>query len=548
MSAPVDKEHARRLELARALAKAPLRVGQELGGVVRIGRLVGVGGMAYVYEAQRLDDGARVAVKCLVPALSNDAVNVTRFLREAEATSRVRSPNVVRIFETSSGAADGVPPYFVMEYLEGRDLGAELAESGPLPVARAVDVVLQACAGVAAAHALGIVHRDIKPSNLIRCGATIKVVDFGIAKSLEGDGGTLTETSDTFGSPRYMSPEQVRSTKRVDVRTDVWSLGVVLYELLSGEVPFAGDTAGAILAAIVADDPPPLRPRVPGVSPGLEAIVLRCLEKDRERRTQSVDELAARLRNPDRRPGKRPHRGWLRLALALGLPLAVGAGVGGYLLALRYRAAPQRTSTPVVASASNVVPAPDDGEPPVVSLARADAPPTRAPSHVAPPVSSTAPRFKPCTRDDQCGPFEKCYPGGCSCKSPAIRCGTTCRIPGTTHDDCGCGVVCGADHVCSQYGVVPSCEPCEPGHATCGGDACIDLRFSMTNCGACGHVCAAGAQCFDGACIPRVALGGACTPFRSCQANMRCEESRCECVPGLHPCRGACISAECTER
>ncbi len=280
-----------------AVASSPLKQGQVLQGRFRIHRIIGVGGMGYVYEARTIDSGASVAVKCLLPQLATDAECVARFLREAQATARIRSAHVVRVFETGGGDAQ-VPPYFVMEYLDGQDLGHIVDAQGPLPVADAVDAVLQACAGVGEAHALGIVHRDLKPSNLIRCGRIIKVVDFGISKALahhDAHQGKLTETSAVFGSPTYMSPEQVRSAKYVDARADVWALGVVLYELLSGSVPFSGDNGGAILAAIVADDPPSLRARAPQVPPALEEIVRRCLVKNRDHRLGSVAELAGLL-------------------------------------------------------------------------------------------------------------------------------------------------------------------------------------------------------------------------------------------------------------
>lgn len=280
-----------------AVANSPLKQGQVLQGRFRIHRIIGVGGMGYVYEARTIDSGASVAVKCLLPQLATDAECVARFLREAQATARIRSAHVVRVFETGGGDAQ-VPPYFVMEYLDGQDLGHIVDAQGPLPVADAVDAVLQACAGVGEAHAIGIVHRDLKPSNLIRCGRTIKVVDFGISKALahhDAHQGKLTETSAVFGSPTYMSPEQVRSAKHVDARADIWALGVVLYELLCGAPPFTGDNGGAILAAIVADDPPSLRARAPQVPPALEEIVRRCLVKNRDRRVGSVAELAALL-------------------------------------------------------------------------------------------------------------------------------------------------------------------------------------------------------------------------------------------------------------
>ncbi len=527
-----------------AVAASPIPLGRVLGGAIRIERVVGVGGMAYVYEGRRTSDGARVAVKCLLPSLSHDAVDVTRFLREAESTSRLRSPHVARVYEASSGVADRVPPYFVMEYLEGQDLAAELAARGRFSVAQASLAVVQACAGVAEAHALGIVHRDLKPSNLFRCGRTIKVVDFGIAKSMEAGAGTLTATSDTFGSPSYMSPEQVRSTKSVDARTDVWSMGVVLYELLSGSKPFEGETPGAILAAIVADEPPSLRARAPEVPAALEAIVGRCLVKDRDRRLQSVRELAALLQQVPVPAPPRPRVG--AVALALGVPLSVMTGLGGYFVARRYAspapsalAAPAPLPAPTLSAARLAPPAESLPE-----LALAHSEPV-APKRGAPSATPTTSRFKPCTRNEECGPLEKCYPGGCSCRSGAVRCGDTCRIPGTQPDDCGCGAVCGADHVCSQHGAAPACEHCDPGASTCGGHTCIDLRFTDSHCGACNHACTAGDQCYDGVCIPRVALGGACTPFLNCGTNMHCERDHCACAPGFGPCRGACIVGAC---
>jgi len=534
---------------ARALASSPLKIGSVLGSIVRIERIVGVGGMAYVYEGRRTSDGSRVAVKCMLLALSHDAVDVTRFLREAEATSRLRSPHVARVFETSSGVADGVPPYFVMEYLEGQDLGAELASSGPLSVASAVDAVLQACAGVVEAHALGIVHRDLKPSNLFRCGRIIKVVDFGIAKSLEPGGGTLTETSDTFGSPRYMSPEQVRSTKSVDARTDVWSMGVVLYELLSGTVPFDGETAGAVLAAIVADEPPSLRARAPRVPAALEAIVNRCLAKDREHRVRSVQELAALLRNlpEERRGGAR-----FRLALALAVPLALGTGVSGYFAALHCGAPPRPRPIVVATAAEPSVTAsassPPDPIAPEVTLSRPDEMPSDRAKRPAAPASAPPPRFKPCTRDDQCGELEKCYPGGCSCKSTAMRCGEVCRKAGVERTDCGCGQVCGADEVCTQHGDMAACVRCEPPRTPCGTNGCVDLRTYENHCGVCGHVCASGTECHEGSCVPRLPLGGTCTAVRLCGWNMQCENGRCECLPGLHVCKGKCTDWACADR
>jgi eukaryotic-like serine/threonine-protein kinase len=279
----------------RMRAEAPLTIGQVVAARYRIERVVGVGGMGFVYEATNQSTGERVAIKCLLRSLATDAECVTRFLREARSTASIQSAHVVRVFE--AGQEPSVPPYFVMEFLEGEDLGAVVEDSGPLPVDEAVAAVIQACLGVGDAHALGLVHRDLKPSNLIRTSSGIKVVDFGISKVLlEAEGGDrLTQTTAVFGSPAYMSPEQVRSAKHVDARTDVWALGVVLYELLSGKAPFAGDNSGAVLAAIIADEATPLRTMAPHVPEGLEQVVHACLVKDRERRVRSVAELAQRL-------------------------------------------------------------------------------------------------------------------------------------------------------------------------------------------------------------------------------------------------------------
>jgi serine/threonine-protein kinase len=273
----------------------PLQPGQVLAARYRIVRLIGIGGMGCVFEARALPSEDRVAIKCLLRTLMHDTDYVARFLREARATAAVRSDHVVRVFDV--GQEPGGAPYFVMEYLEGEDLGQVLETRGPLSPPAAISAILQACAGVAAAHAAGVVHRDLKPSNLIATKDGLKVVDFGISKAAQnGYGGAkMTETSAVFGSPAYMSPEQVRSAKNVDARTDVWSLGVVLHELLTGQVPFDGENNGAVLAAIVADEPVSLATRAPHLPPLLVQVVHGCLVKERSRRIQSVAELAQRL-------------------------------------------------------------------------------------------------------------------------------------------------------------------------------------------------------------------------------------------------------------
>jgi serine/threonine-protein kinase len=278
-------------------------VGDVVAGKYRVDRIIGVGGMGVVVAATHLQIHEKYAIKVLLPKLAKDAETVERFLREARAAVRIKSEHIARV--TDVGRGDGGAPYIVMEYLEGRDLGDLLAEHGPLPVTDAIEYVLQACEGIAEAHALGIVHRDLKPSNLFLTRRSdgvpfVKVLDFGISKSSsEQLGGpespVLTDTKAVFGSPAYMSPEQIRSAKSVDVRSDVWTLGVVLHELLTGRTPFVAETVGGLLSAIAADEPERLSALRPDASPDLEAVILRCLAKKPAERFASVAELAGAL-------------------------------------------------------------------------------------------------------------------------------------------------------------------------------------------------------------------------------------------------------------
>jgi serine/threonine-protein kinase len=279
----------------------PIREGEVIAGKYRVDRVLGSGGMGIVVAANHLQLQHAVALKFLQPdALgSKDALN--RFLREGQVLARLKSPHVARVMDV--GTLEHGEPYLVMEYLQGSDLGTVLRERGRLPIAEAVSYVLQACEAVAEAHANGIVHRDLKPSNLfLTQGADglplVKVLDFGIAKAphvaAEREA-LVTTTGSLMGSPLYMSPEQIRSPKRVNTRTDIWSLGVILYELLSGITPFEGETPSAALAAIIADAPTPLRTIRREVPVELEAAVARCLKKEADSRTGSILELAQSL-------------------------------------------------------------------------------------------------------------------------------------------------------------------------------------------------------------------------------------------------------------
>jgi eukaryotic-like serine/threonine-protein kinase len=271
-----------------------VRANDVLAGKYRITRMLGEGGMGIVAEAVHLGLGHRVALKLLRSELVRPE-HRERFFREARAAGSLHSEHVVGIKDVDT-LPDGTP-FLVMEYLEGADLGRVVHQCGALPADVATDYVLQACHALAEAHATGIVHRDLKPANLFltqRLDGTslVKVLDFGIAKIAGSETARdLTATSAYMGSPSYMSPEQVRSAKRVDARTDLWALGVILYELLVGSPPFDGETAGDVFVKISTEPPRPF----PFPLPGLDAVILRCLEKDPERRYRDIAELAAAL-------------------------------------------------------------------------------------------------------------------------------------------------------------------------------------------------------------------------------------------------------------
>ena len=274
--------------------------GSVLLGKYRVDRVIGVGGMGAVVGAHHLQLDERVAIKFLLPEMIKHDEIVQRFLREARAAIKIRSEHCVRVFDV--GRLENGAPYMVMEFLEGQDLGeVGAAGSRQLPIADVVDWVLQASEALAEAHAIGIVHRDLKPANLFltrRADGTpcVKVLDFGISKqAASGADAGVTKTQAVLGSPRYMSPEQMRSTKDVDPRSDIWALGAVVYELVAGVPPFDGETVTALFAAILQDDPKPLGAWRPDVSPALEAAVRGCLEKDRNRRYASIAHFASAL-------------------------------------------------------------------------------------------------------------------------------------------------------------------------------------------------------------------------------------------------------------
>ncbi|WP_437662756.1 serine/threonine-protein kinase [Sorangium sp. So ce1182] len=276
-----------------------VREGQVLAGKYRVERVIGAGGMGVVVAATHLQLEERVAIKLLLPAAARSRTLAERFVREARAAVKVKSEHVARV--TDVGTLESGTPYMVMEYLSGSDLSDALRTGGPVPPQAAVEYVLQACEALAEAHAAGIVHRDLKPANLFLTrradgSPCVKVLDFGISKVATGGADPrITDTKAVMGSPLYMSPEQLKSSRDVDARTDIWSLGVILFELLAGEPPFDGATMPQLCVAIMQGVPRPLAAFRADVPPALEAVVLRCLEKTPERRFHDIGELAEAL-------------------------------------------------------------------------------------------------------------------------------------------------------------------------------------------------------------------------------------------------------------
>lgn len=263
----------------------------------RLEEMLGEGGMGRVFRAKHLLLGQDVAIKLLHDTADEPAARA-RFMREARATMSLQGPHIVRVFDVGVLASN--TPYMVLELLQGTDLRGLLAARGALPVAEAVDYLLQICEGLAEAHLKGIVHRDLKPQNLflthLATGTPcVKVLDFGVSKLAAEAHDDLTVSHAMIGSPAYVAPEQIRDARNVDARADVWSLGVVLYMLLGGGKPFRGEGIAAMCASIVVDPPEPLRARCPDVPAALEAVVFGCLEKRRERRIPDVAALAREL-------------------------------------------------------------------------------------------------------------------------------------------------------------------------------------------------------------------------------------------------------------
>ncbi len=287
-----------------------VRPGALLADKYQVERLLGAGGMGYVVAATNVALDQRVAIKFLLPEVAAAPGATARFLHEARAAAKIESEHVVRVLDVTTLASGA--SIIVMEYLDGRDLRALLDEDGPCANDVAAGFILEACEGLAHAHAAGIVHRDLKPANLFvarrRDGAVLKILDFGVSKIRENggriSGHPTTAPRTALGTPLYMSPEQVRSSADVDVRADIWALGVILFELVIGQPPFSAETVTALSAKILEEPAPRLRALLPTAGEELEAIVERCLAKDPHDRFPDVAALAlalAPLSSPDMR-------------------------------------------------------------------------------------------------------------------------------------------------------------------------------------------------------------------------------------------------------
>jgi serine/threonine-protein kinase len=421
-------------------------LGEIVAGKYELCRVLGEGGMGIVYEAFHVRLRQKVAVKIVRPDTATKEF-IARFEREARAAAQIAGPHVARVLDAD--VLPGGTPYLVMELLHGRDLGLELMHAAVLEVERAADYVQQAALGLEQAHAAGVVHRDIKPGNLFLCDLPgtsrklVKVLDFGISKVLGDDNkDAVTETFTTFGTAIYMSPEQMRSAKGVDARSDIWSLGIILYQTLCGRPPFTG-SGTAVASAVAADPVPPPRDRRAGIPDELEAIILKALEKDPAKRFQSARELADALAPfaPEKPIGKvlaslppaspfvsaaptpprsvqpaadalhdaqtvaprevtAPRRGSRRfVALLAAILAAIGTAALVTIAMGRIGSKPPPSAAPVqpaaMASTGTGDSEPSATAPPVLdptpAPARSSAPPTRAPAPVPPPAPTPTP-------------------------------------------------------------------------------------------------------------------------------------------------------------
>jgi serine/threonine protein kinase len=287
--------------MAEEARKSPVRPGDIVGGKYRVDRVLGSGGMGVVVAATHTELDQAVALKFILPETLSGKDAIERFMREARSVAKLKSEHVARVYDV--GRDEQNNPYMVLELLEGVDLARLNRDKGPLAVADAVEFVLQTCEALVEAHTAGIVHRDLKPQNIhvgkrLNGMPLVKVLDFGIAKAVGAAAVgqmALTDSQAVIGSPLYMAPEHMRSARAADTRSDIWSLGVILYEILGGQLPFDGETVTEVCIRVVNEAPPSLLSLRPGLDPTLITTVMRCLEKDPAARWQNVAQLATAL-------------------------------------------------------------------------------------------------------------------------------------------------------------------------------------------------------------------------------------------------------------
>lgn len=366
-----------------------------VAGKYRVGRVMGQGGMGIVLEAQHTLLEERVALKFMHRQIATSPEASARFLQEARASAKIKDEHVARVLDV--GSHEGAP-YLVMEYLEGRDLASVLADEGALPVELACEYVLQACAAIGRAHASGIVHRDLKPANLFlaeREGAPpiLKVLDFGIAKAMGSSGApSLTASNAFLGSPRYMAPEQVQNARDVDARVDIWALGAVLFELVTGRAAFDQGSVASLMVAICTQPAPPLAALRPDLPVWFARLVADCLQIDPALRPQTIDALKKRLVAAPAAPTAAPRRShslwWVGAAI-----LAFGFGVGIRAHRSLERAAPAtigarlQTAAPARLALPESLPQAATAQPAASALA-----PTPMPSAALAPTQRAGPK------------------------------------------------------------------------------------------------------------------------------------------------------------
>jgi serine/threonine-protein kinase len=388
--------------------------GTIVGGKYRIDGFLGTGGMGVVLSATHLELDSPVALKIVRDDFAANEAVVSRLLFEARAVARMQSAHVVRVLDVAR-LANGAP-YIVMEKLRGADMAALLEQRTRIPIAEAIGYLLQACEGLIEAHGLGIVHRDLKPENLFLAvtpeGVVLKILDFGISKDIgstirEGRRTTLSKGGAAIGSPSYMAPEQIRAAPNLDARADIWSLGTILFELITGRCPFEAETVALMYQKVLTEDPPCLLDFVPDAPHELNTIIRLCLQKDADDRFQSVQELVMALRSLvvqrtrlesgieliDAPREARP--AGVSLAVKLGLvataSLLITASLAFWQLQLRssvrQAASMSQQSVPRIVRSSAVTPPPDAVQAPPPATATAEPPVTKpeAPARLQPP-------------------------------------------------------------------------------------------------------------------------------------------------------------------